>query len=80
MKGLELAEAFFNQFGLPALKQHFPDLAERAAAGLFGKGSEILGADDQHSRDHGWGPKFRLFLEEQDHERYGKEVETNRFV
>jgi len=76
MKGLELAEAFFNQFGLPALKQHFPDLAERAAAGLLGKGSEILGADDQHSRDHGWGPRFRLFIGEHDHERYGKEIQA----
>ena len=76
MNALDLAEPFFNEFGLPALKEHFPEIVDRVAAGLLGRGSEVLGADDDFSRDHGWGPKFRLFLEEQDHQRIGEAVET----
>lgn len=76
MKGLDLAEAFFNEFGLPAIREHFPELADRIGAGLLGRGSQALGADDEFSRDHGWGPKFRLFLEQADYESCGKAVEA----
>ena len=74
MKGLEVAEAFFNEFGLPAIREHFPEIADRVSAGLVGSGSEVLGADDDVSRDHGSGPTFRLFLEQRDYQKTGKTV------
>ena len=76
MKGLDLAELFFNRFGLPAIKEHFPEVVVRISAGLVGRGSEVLGANDEFSRDHGWGPVFELFLPENDFQEIGKEIEA----
>lgn len=73
-KGIAVAEVFFTEFGLPALHQHFPELIDRASAGLLGEGSEMLGYDDELSRDHDWGPRFILFLEERDHQELGRAV------
>ena len=76
MKGLEIAELFFNRFGLPTIKEHFPEMVHLVSAGLIGRGSEVIEADDELSRDHGWGPRFCLFLTEDDFLDVGQEVET----
>ena len=76
MKGLDLAEIFFDRFGLPAIKEHFPEMVDRISAGLIGRGSEVLGADDELSRDHGWGPRFLLFLNGDDLRNIGEEMQT----
>jgi hypothetical protein len=73
MKGVEVARRFFAEWGHPFLQEHFPELVERAAAGLF-RGSQVLGADDALSRDHGWGPMFLLLLTEEDYAAHGQAV------
>ena len=81
MNGVELSRRFFMEAGLPLLGQHFPDLAQRVAAGIVaggfasGCGSEIGGFDDEISRDHNWGPRFFLFLSEVDKRDRGNEVQ-----
>jgi hypothetical protein len=35
-------------------------------AALIGEGSEILGYDDAQSRDHEWGPRLQVFVDEGD--------------
>ena len=62
MKGLEIAKAFFFEWGLPFIEREFPGLKERIAVGCFG-GSQALGADDLLSQDHAWGPAFHIYLE-----------------
>jgi hypothetical protein len=74
VQGLEISRRFFLEWGQPYLRQRFPALAERAAAGLF-RGSQVLGADDVWSRDHGWGPMFVLLLPEPDYAVHGTEIE-----
>jgi hypothetical protein len=74
VKGLDLAERFFDEFGLPALKEHYPGWVDRVSAGLIGRGSDVLGADDAWSRDHGWGPRFCLYVEEEDLHKTGAEM------
>lgn len=70
-EGLEIARAFFFEWGLPWLKGEFPRLADRVAAGrIFG--SDVLGADDEISRDHNWGPQFSIFLSSEDFEAAGR--------
>jgi hypothetical protein len=64
--GLTLAEAYFRETALPALRREFPELAERVAAGLVGNGSECFGYDDEISRDHDWGVDFFIWLTEGD--------------
>jgi hypothetical protein len=80
MHGIELARRYFLEAGLPALRERFPSLVERVAAGLVaggldsGAGSEIGGFDDDISRDHNWGPRFFVFLAEDDCARQGEAV------
>ena len=62
MQGLELARAFFEDYGKPMLVSQFPELLPWLAAGLFGSGSECFGYDDDVSRDHDFEPGFCLFL------------------
>ena len=39
-KGLEIARAYWEQFGAPMLREQFPQILPHVAAGLFGSGSE----------------------------------------
>ncbi len=66
MQGLELSRRFFREYGLPMLREKFPDLLPRIAAGLTGSGSECFGYDDEVSADHDFEPGFCLFLPEEE--------------
>jgi len=68
MNGVALNGLFYKQVVAPILRSHFPDLEYSAA--LIGWGSDVLGYDDLQSTDHNWGPRFQLFLAEQDYEKY----------
>ncbi|HEY0173694.1 MAG TPA: DUF4037 domain-containing protein [Pyrinomonadaceae bacterium] len=64
IKGLELSRLFFEEAVRPVLAAEFPRL--RYSAALLGSGSEVLGFDTEMSADHCWGPRFDLFLAEED--------------
>ena len=66
MKGLELARAYYKEYGEPMLREKFPELLPLLAAGLAGSGSECWGFDDEISRDHDFEPGFCLFLPGED--------------
>lgn len=74
MKGLALAEAYYNDVGREAVKNAFGGLYERMAFGLVGEGSECLGYDDEISRDHDWGPGFCIWMSGEDCLRHGEAV------
>ena len=67
--GLELSREYFFNIAEPILKQDFPDVYPRLAAGLVGNGSECFGYDDEISRDHDWGVDFYIWTSEDDGER-----------
>ena len=75
MKGLELSKLYFQQYGLPILKEKFPNYLNRIASGLVGDGSECFGFDDEISRDHDWGPAFCLWLTTPDFQAIGTELQ-----
>ena len=66
MKGLELAEKYYETFGAPMIREQFPEIEGVAAAGLTGSGSECYGFDDEVSGDHDFEPGFCLFLPGED--------------
>ena len=62
MKGLELAEKFYIEFGEKMIDENFSHIKEYLAVGLIGSGSECFGFDDEISRDHDFEPGFCIFL------------------
>ena len=66
MKGIEISEKYFIEFGKPMLQEEFPDVYNKLACGIIGSGSECLGFDDEISRDHDFEPGFCIFLPDED--------------
>jgi hypothetical protein len=60
VSGQELSRRFYEEQVRPVLAADFPAL--RYSAALLGRGSEVLGYDDEMSRDHNWEPRVLLFL------------------
>ncbi len=68
MKGLELSHQFFEKVGRPIIERVQPGVMQKISAGLVGECSDCYGFDDEVSRDHNWGPRFQVFLFEQNPE------------
>ena len=62
MKGLDIAEKYYLEYGAPMLREEFPEIEGIVAVGLCGSGSECMGFDDELSRDHDFEPSFIIFL------------------
>ena len=71
MKGLELSERYFEEYGLPMLSEKFPEYLQKMAVGLVGHGSECFGFDDDVSLDHDFEPRFYVFLTDEDEREIG---------
>ena len=68
--GIELCRRFYEQEIRPAISSQLAGLPHAAA--LLGRGSEVLGFDDEVSRDHDWKPRAVIFLEDHDEARAGE--------
>ena len=73
MNGLEIAHDFYTAWGKEYLEKSFPELVKRVAIGrIFG--SDVIGADDEISKDHNWGPQFTIFLSGEDYVEQGEKL------
>ena len=68
--GIPLSRDYYESVVAPLLARHAPGL-EHAAARL-GSGSDVLGYDDAQSRDHDWGLRLTLLVEE----GHAQEIDT----
>lgn len=62
MKGLELSERFYNEYGARMIDESFGNFTCELAVGLAGSGSECFGWDDDISQDHDFEPGFCIFI------------------
>ena len=76
MKGLELAEKYYETYGRPMLETKFANIMDQTAVGLVGQGSECLGFDDEISMDHDYGPSFCIWLPRDVYEKYGAKMQA----
>jgi Domain of unknown function (DUF4037) len=60
--GAEFSRRFFTEVVEPLLSQAAPGLGY--AAGRLGSGSDVLGLDDEMSRDHDWGCRLTVLVDE----------------
>ncbi len=66
MKGIDLSERFYMEYGASMIQEQFPHLENLIAVGIAGSGSECMGFDDDVSRDHDFEPGFCLFLPDEE--------------
>jgi hypothetical protein len=59
--GVSLAGEYYQDVVGPLLRARWPRLPHAAAR--LGKGSDVLGLDDEISRDHDWGLRLTLLVE-----------------
>ena len=71
MQGIELAEAWYKKYLLPALEEELPGILSHCAVGIAGRGSECFGFDDDVSRDHDFNPRASIWLTPEDDQLYG---------
>lgn len=76
MKGLDLSERFYWEVVSPVITAALPQLVSRCAAGLIGFGSDVLGHDDEQSRDHEWGARCILWLAPEDYAAYADVLDS----
>lgn len=60
--GIALAAAYFSDVVAPLLASRLPGV--RYAAARLGSGSDVLGLDDSISRDHDWGLRLTILVED----------------
>jgi hypothetical protein len=70
--GLELSRQFYQDAVRPILDAAYPSLPHSAA--LLGRGSEVLGFDDEMSGDHNWEPRVLLFVRDDDQALHGEAI------
>ena len=75
VSGIEVSRRHYEEVVRPRLDARFSGL--RHSAALLGRGSEVLGYDDEMSADHDWGPRTLIFLSEEDYLVHGVEVEAD---
>lgn len=73
--GMELCQAFYEEYGIPIIREKFPQYEKMIAVGLVGEGSECFGFDDEVSRDHDFGPGFCMWLTDQLYEEIGQQLQ-----
>jgi hypothetical protein len=71
MKGIELARAFYEEYGKPMIERDFAEYSDRIAVGLVGRGSECYGFDDEISTDHDFEAGFCLWITDEDERSFG---------
>ncbi len=71
---LSLSRDFFNEIVLPLLEREFPNETAQTAFGMFGYGSEVLGMDDEFSRDHHWGIRINALMPNTLYETRAQEI------
>lgn len=72
--GREVSRQFYTDVVRSILDERFPGLSHAAA--LLGRGSEVLGYDDELSQDHNWEPRVLIFVTESDHEQQGDRLQA----
>jgi uncharacterized protein DUF4037 len=71
---IDLSRDFFEEIVRPILAKEFPEDTAQTAFGIFGYGSEVLGMDDDYSRDHHWGIRINALMPDSLYQAHQEEI------
>ena len=74
MKTLDYIREFYLQYGIPLIRDNFPEYQERIAVGVVGEGSDAFKYDDEISLDHDMGLGFCMWLKAEDYGKIGERL------
>lgn len=74
--GTAISLEFIESVLIPELKGALPDDFGRLAVAIVGTGSDVLGLDDEISRDHHWGPRANVLYLREDAGRLKRRLAT----
>jgi hypothetical protein len=74
VSGIDLSRRHYEEVVRPLVDSRFRGLPHSAA--LLGRGSEVLGYDDEMSTDHDWRPRVLLFVSEEDFAAHGPALQA----
>ena len=57
---LNISRDFFLDIALPILQNNLPVIVNESACGFFGYGSECLGMDGEHPKEHLFGLRINM--------------------
>lgn len=72
---LDKSKEYTKKYILPEIEKKNPELLDKISIGLIGEGSEVLGYDDEYSRDHDYTFMPAIFLDEDDYIKYRNTLE-----
>lgn len=72
---LDRCRLFYETYGIPMIREHFPEYEKRIAVGLVGEGSDAFGFDDEISTDHDYGLGFCMWLTKEDYDNIGEQLQ-----
>jgi len=64
--GLAISQEFIKSVLLPLLREELQENYNQIAVAVVGTGSDVLGLDDEISRDHHWGPRANVMYLRED--------------
>ncbi len=70
----DISRDYAESVVIPFLADRFPGVLSRATVGFLGHGSDVLGLDDALSRDHHFGVRVDLLLDESDRMDAGEAI------
>jgi len=72
--GLTISQNFIQSILLPLLQQVLQEDYDQIAVAVVGTGSDVLGLDDEISRDHHWGPRANVMYLREDAARLEPQI------
>ncbi len=74
-KLIDKSREYTKKYILPKIKEKNETLLSKITIALIGEGSEIIGCDDEYSKDHDYTFMPIIFLNDEDYEKHHRDLE-----
>lgn len=75
LKIKEISSIYTKEYILPLLEKKLPEILDKVSIALIGEGSEVLGYEDNYSKDHDYTFMPTILLNRENYEKYREKLE-----